>query len=688
MKVNKLISVWLAAVLLMGAIPMTVFAEADPLATLGGGTEESPYIIDSVDDWQTVSALTDYSNIGKYFKLGADIGTADGDPIALGSLFSSTLVGLNFDGNEKTVQNVTFTAGALLAPITDSCTVKDLTVKNATRIGTGESTQSGVLIGRADGTNVLTDVSVEASSVFGVTSTGILIGEVNWGAATLTDCSVTDCTVQLSHTGWQEGMGALLGKANKSEMLFTNCTVNGISFIGSDGAPYSDARVGVLLGKVDPGNTGKQTKFIGCVIDCGTTDVSTMSKVGNGSVAELDVAVINIPGVTDPFASLGKGTMAEPYVIDSVEDWQLVHNTASYVGAGARFQLGADIGTESGEPIKLGALFTSALDGLRFDGNGRTVQNVIFTDGALIAPASNNCTVSNLTLKNVMYTGDGTNDYGAILLGKAAGSTVLTNITVEESLAGGKTSMGILIGEISYGTATVTGCDVNGCTVKKAHDGWQEGMGALAGKVNYSTATLTDCRAERISLVDSNGNTYTDARVGLLVGNNAGSAVTVSESVVDCGSDTAGTMAARALIGKGDIIAENVTVLNGRRVKLQTTAPDGNNNFKIRCYIYSTEAEKDAQFNASIKKDSDTLASGVCESADFLWGYEGVVQSLYAPSAEGGTAYRYFTATDVCTAAATYEVEFRYTVSGITYLVQGVAELSETGTLTNAYVQP
>lgn len=675
MKLNKFISLFLITALVLGVLPFTIFAEAaDPLAALGGGNEEDPYIIDSVEDWQTVSALTDYTNVGKYFKLGADIGAETGEPTALRALFSKGFTGLNLNGNNKTIQNVTFTT-SLIANEATTASIYDLTVKNAFYNGDGTNGYGAILVGLAKGVSVFTDVTVEGSTVSAKTSMGILAGEVSWGELTATNCCVVGCTVKKPHTGWQEGMGAFVGKIYGSAATFNTCTLDGIALVDKNGAEYSDDRVGTIVGNINLGGSNKATKFIGCVIDCKNADISAKKKIGTGSVAELDIAVINIPGVTDPFASLGKGTAIEPYIIDSVEDWELIHNTESYLGAGSRFKLGADIGSPDGAPITLGALFTKSFDGLRLDGNGKTIQNVSFTDSALIAPTSSNCQISNLTVKNANFAGSGQN-YGAILIGKAAGNTVITGVTVESSLAGAVTSKGILIGEVSYGNATVTDCSVVDCTVKHT-SGWSEGMGALVGKINQSTATFTSCTVTNIAIV---GKAYTETRIGSVVGNIASSNVYFNGCVLDCSTDTSGVSAKMALIGMGSAKEMGITVKNSRHINFQTTAPDENGNFKMRCFVYFTEAERDAEFKVSITKNSEGFVEGGCQTLQYLWGYEGNVQCLYDPESYGGVGFRYFTA-DATAEEVTYDIEIRYEVNGVTYLNQGVARMSATGLL-------
>ena len=564
---------------------------------------------------------------------------------------------------------------SLIANEATTATIYDLTVENATYNGDYSNGYSAILVGLAKGANAFTNVTVENSTVSAKTSSGVFVGEVSWGELTATDCRVTGCTVKKAYSGWQEGMGAFVGKIYGSAATFNTCTLDGVVLVDKNGAAYSDDRVGTLVGNINTGGSNKVTKFIGCVIDCKNVDVSAKKKVGTGSVAELDIAVINIPGITDPFASLGKGTASEPYIIDSVEDWELVHNTESYLGAGSRFKLGADIGSSDGEPITLGALFTKTFDGLRFDGNGKTVQNVRFSDNALIAPVSANCQISSLTFKNVSYTGGG-GDFGAILIGKATGSTVLTDVTVDSCLAGGVTSKGILIGEVSYGTATVTDCSVTNCTVKHVK-GWSEGMGALAGKVNQSTATFTGCNVANITI---SGKAYTETRIGSVVGNIANSNVYFNRCVLDCAADTTGVNAKMALIGMGSAKTTDITVKNSRHINFQATAPDEDGNFKMRYFVYFIEAEREAEFKVSITKNSEGFVDGSCQTLQYLWGYEGNVQRLYDPESYGGVGFRYFTANAI-SEAATYEIEISYEVNGVTYVNQGVVSLSDTGSL-------
>ena len=178
MKLKKVFAVLITVCMMFVMLPVRAFAEDTILN--GSGTEDDPYMIFSVEDWNTFADMINddagvyngmYSD--KYYMLGDDIGSPD-DPVTriVGYYNSEDSFQGTFDGNGKTLYvEIENTERQGTAPFRDvsGATIMNLTVRGTV---TG-SAHAGGLVGFNMGgpsktttiqyCDIYTDVTTEGS---------------------------------------------------------------------------------------------------------------------------------------------------------------------------------------------------------------------------------------------------------------------------------------------------------------------------------------------------------------------------------------------------------------------------------------------------------------------------------------------------------------------------------------------
>lgn len=127
---KQIFSAALIIAMLVTMIPFGAIAQETATVTptegfLDNYDAETEFVIDSIEDWYAVSNATDKSFEGKTVKLGADIDGNNAETPVLFQIFKGT-----FDGQEKTVKNMTVTGDALIARNVTKGTIKNLKVEN------------------------------------------------------------------------------------------------------------------------------------------------------------------------------------------------------------------------------------------------------------------------------------------------------------------------------------------------------------------------------------------------------------------------------------------------------------------------------------------------------------------------------------------------------------------------------
>lgn len=207
----------------------------------GEGTEQSPYLISSVEDWNRVgwqfSKASEDMFVGKYFRLEQDL-DVNGEELtkwgyckndkAEGSAFAGT-----FDGNGKMISNFTIAPGNYgvgLFGFTRNATISGLLLKQG-------------------------EIRLNANLLTGGRWIGGLVGLMQGG--TVTGCGVENLTVDKESgvTNYYR-VGGLVGFVSGTENAIVNSSVNGVHLKGW----YA---MGGLIGSIQ----AVKTTISGCLVD-------------------------------------------------------------------------------------------------------------------------------------------------------------------------------------------------------------------------------------------------------------------------------------------------------------------------------------------------------------------------------------------------------------------------------------
>ncbi|MBR2469304.1 MAG: hypothetical protein IKB43_04015 [Fibrobacter sp.] len=191
--------------------------------TEGSGTNESPYLIESKQDWDrlaiAVSRGNDFS--GKVFKLTANISVSTTVSDAERRPFAGT-----FDGNGKTItaaiDDYEGMQGTALFRYISGATIKNLTVAGSVTGARSTVAHAAGLVGFAwSGNNTIEDVTVSAT-IAGGTHVGGIVAHGKSSSLTLRNC-VFSGTI----SGGSEFAGGLLGWSDGSTLTLSNNLTTG-----------------------------------------------------------------------------------------------------------------------------------------------------------------------------------------------------------------------------------------------------------------------------------------------------------------------------------------------------------------------------------------------------------------------------------------------------------------------------
>lgn len=328
---KQIFSAALIIAVLVTMIPFGAIAQETATVTptegfLDNYDAETEFVIDSIEDWYAVSNATDKTFEGKTVKLGADIDGNNAETPVLFQIFKGT-----FDGQEKTVKNMTVTGDALIARNVTKGTIKNLKVENVhltcnakvTNV-TGEANVAsnegyGIICGRFSGTAeniIVSGSSVDSAENRDITGGGILFGTFQSAqVSTVTNCTVDTCTgnfraagggivgafrtaSQISgctvknsiFTGWFQGLGGIFGKTNGgADPTVIGCTVENVQVNPVSGSNESMLGVGLIGGCVRGNGNGitvKDCKVSGSI----TNTVSDKDFMCGGLLGYANVA--------------------------------------------------------------------------------------------------------------------------------------------------------------------------------------------------------------------------------------------------------------------------------------------------------------------------------------------------------------------------------------------------------------
>ena len=421
----------------------------------GEGTEASPYLISSADDWnnfaQNVKLGRSYS--GNYVKLTSDITVST----MAGGAFSGI-----FDGGGKTI-----TANI-----------------------NGGSSPTALFRSISGGT--IRNLKVAGTISGGQHTAALLVGLGNSGDNLVEGCAVT-ATVNCSSSH----MGGFLAHGNTSNVTIRGCAFSGKMTGGSTAK-------GVFYGWGDDGGTKSVTDCLYIMADGQDTNGLDLAKMSGGTVTVSNCykttdalsqgteaifttqAPSNIGSQTAdygmvkayergllfdgkyyfaPSTSTGAGTEGDPYIISDASQWDTF---AANVNTGNNYSgkfllLAADISVST----MMGASEANSFQGT-FLGNNHTLT---FTQGtAVSAFGQQNCApfrfVKGATIRDLNVAGDiyTSQKFAAGLIAYSYGTTSVTNCHVAtviySTVSGDGTHGGIIA--MPGGTLSIEGCAYTG----------------------------------------------------------------------------------------------------------------------------------------------------------------------------------------------------------------------------------
>ena len=450
----------------------------------GEGTEASPYLISSADDWnnfaQNVKLGRSYS--GSHVKLTADISVSK----MAGGAFSGI-----FDGGGKTI---TANINGGDAPTALFHSISGGTIKNLKVAGTISGGQH---------------------------TAALLVGLGNSGDNLVEGCVVT-ATVNCSSSH----MGGFLAHGNTSNVTIRGCVFNGKMTGGSTAK-------GIFYGWGDDGGTKSITNCLYLMADGQNTDGLDLTKMSGGTVTVSNCykttdalsqgteaiftsqAPSNIGTETAdygmvkayenglyfdgkyyfaPSTSTGAGTEGDPYIIGTTGQWDTF---AAYVNNGNNY---------SGKFVRLTAdISVSTMMGLRGDkpfsgtflGGGHTITaNIVSTTTGTgvneqgVAPFHY---IKDATIKNLKVAGTiaSASYHTGGLVGFADGTNLIENCAVTATLNITSNYAGGIVGHGLNSATTIRGCVFAG-TVNGV-DGNRGNIGGLWGWSSSGTPTLLNC---------------------------------------------------------------------------------------------------------------------------------------------------------------------------------------------------
>ena len=494
--------------------------------TVGNGTEQSPYLIASVDDWNKLATNVNLgeSYNGKYFQMTQNISVRRTVGYHPGGNTYNAFAG-TFDGDGHTLTFNYTTDAEFCGPF---CYTYGATIKNLRTAGTINTSNkhAGGVVGR-NGTNRLTLENVTSCVTINSTYNGSAEhgGLVGWAIqAQFTGCAFTGTLSSLNSTGW----GGFLGYKTHEEdqtrkAVFTNCVFAPASVMVKEGNFYTFANnpnngvveitnsyytqsLGTVQGKQARSITAGEYVTIQNVGDSTVYSISGIVSYGAGVkynevlyAGVSDVVSLNLgytwddDYTTDGF-HVSAGTLVgddNPYTLTMPNEDVLVYinvpvdpwegqGTEAYpyvISYTIQWNLLADrvaVGTDySGTYFRLANDITVTsmvgIDGQHsfngnFDGDGNklTLNYSTTTDYAAPFRFVNGATIHDLTVEGTINT---TKQFAAGLIGQAAGTVVIDHCRSSvtiNSTVNGDGTDAGFVANIIDGETTLSGCLFDG----------------------------------------------------------------------------------------------------------------------------------------------------------------------------------------------------------------------------------
>ncbi len=263
---KKLLSMILAILMiatLSSAAVISVAASTDEEIEFdeGRGTEEEPYLIASVADFEKMAAyvIEVPGAPGTYFKQSADIdfagatikpigANADGDDVNFKGVYDGAGYKIkNFTINSTVAVNSAKAAGLFGGVNSGAACIKNVNVVGAT-VNVGEASHIGAIAGYVTGAAQILSCTVDSTStVTGVTMVGGIAGRITDGG--LAKYCVNDAAVTATYSGTDHVFaGGIVGRTNSENEKISYCVNNGAVSVNVNSTSSSQIAAGGIKG--------------------------------------------------------------------------------------------------------------------------------------------------------------------------------------------------------------------------------------------------------------------------------------------------------------------------------------------------------------------------------------------------------------------------------------------------------
>ena len=463
----------------------------------GAGTAEDPYLIANLDQLLKIDRIINSNDIqfrASYYKLTDDIDMAGQKWVPLGGNSAATAFTGGFDGNGKTISNLTMSGGSRLGMFgfISGAKIENLTLADCKISCGADGDRVAGLVAESEGHSYITNCHV-SGEIEGISNTAGLVSRIGTsGSITIKNCSVSGSVHGELINGYSGGsyiggyIAWIQGGAG-SVITIEDCTMSADVY---GGANYTGGIIGYM--------TANNTIVIrNCdVILSDTANITgnrwvggiTANSVANTGTASMTIENCTVTGgrvqsLTTTISSETGGLIGE------IPNNGVVRITDCYVETdvlGSCDKVGGLVGVKSGA--------SGALTITRCAYNG-TVTGANYV-GGLVGYGT------NLTITDCYAGGQmtGTDSVGGLLGYKLlGGNTAITNSYTTASLQGRAYVGGVIGQQISIDTSTfkATGVRALGQTITRQRLSENTTFGALSGDALYATSyySLTDAYA-------------------------------------------------------------------------------------------------------------------------------------------------------------------------------------------------
>jgi len=510
----------------------------------GKGTEESPYIIKTVEELENIP----FTGLNKYYKLGDDIDLSVKD--------NWTPIGSNlrkfsghFDGNGYTISNLTIVGnsdyrglfgynsgtitniklvnsnisgnnyvGTIAGYSTGSVSYSRSTsvkVKGNNNVGglVGNSTTKNIsncyVVGDVEGNEYVGGITGKSENILNCYSIGTVVGESNVGGITGTVSAQIQNCYSISTVVGKTNFGALVGNNSGS-------VIDSYWFPEINNNMSTNEGIAVPITKLSNSENCKNWDFDEV---WGIKENATLPYLKNMSIPKE----IYISNMDDNGLIEGNGTVDDPYILMDANDL----NAVRLFGLEKHYMLGSDIDLSSYDNwSSIGTKespFTGSLDGddyiisnLLINGNSDYIGLFGYNSGAL----------SNIEIENVNVSGK---NYVGGLVGYNTGT--ISNVSIKNGKIEGQDYVGGLVGSqsgtitSSYTNITVQGNNYVGGLVGKNEGnvskcysaGSITGKSKVGGLLGYNSSEISDCYSiSNIVITNETEDSYSGGLIGYM----------------------------------------------------------------------------------------------------------------------------------------------------------------------------